>query len=74
MLKPKKDKQEQLRNKSREWLKYSGMGFQLLGTILVFTLGGHYLDNYLGWTPALTVTLALLGVVGGLYVALRDFL
>jgi len=61
-------------NKSRQWIKYSGLGFQLIAVILVFTFAGQYLDEWMGWAPYGTVVLALTGVIGGLYLALRDFL
>ena len=56
------------------FLKYSGMGFSMLGPIL----GGYFLGQYLdekvnvesGWKTGLT----LFGVFAGLYLALKDFI
>ena len=58
----------------KSFLKYSGMGFSMLGTIL----GGYFLGQYLdekfnvesGWKAGLT----LFGVFAGLYLALKDFI
>ena len=55
-------------------MKYTGMAFQMIVTILVFVFGGIYLDEYLGTDPWATVVLSLVGVAAGLYVSLKDFL
>ena len=62
------------RDNSRDWIKYSGLGFQMIATILIFVFGGIYADEYFGTDPTLTIVGSLLGVAAGLYVALRDFL
>ncbi|MBC6993997.1 AtpZ/AtpI family protein [Neolewinella lacunae] len=74
MLPLDEKKQQELRKGSRNWIKYSGMAFQMIGIILILTLAGVYLDRWLGWTPVATVILSLTGVVAGLYTALKDFL
>lgn len=74
MLTPKDEQKDDLRKGSRNWMKYSGMAFQMIGVILVFVFGGIYLDDWLGTDPWATVILSLLGVTAGLYVSLRDFL
>jgi F0F1-type ATP synthase assembly protein I len=51
-----------------------GTGAQLIGTIGVCIFIGLYLDGQLGTNPWLTVLLSLVGVVGGLYVSLKDLL
>lgn len=56
------------------YLKYSGMAFQMAGSILVFALLGRWLDGYFDTGQALTIVLTLIGVFGGMYVALKDFL
>lgn len=55
-------------------MKYSGMAFQMIGILLAFAFGGIYLDKWLGTSPLFTVIMSLLGVSGGLYVSLKDFL
>lgn len=69
--KPKKkvDTQSQ-----RSWLKYAGMTTQLAVSIGVCAAIGIYLDGYFNTKPILTVVLALFGVFGGLYIALKDLL
>lgn len=61
-------------DQSRDWVKYTGLGFQMIATIVVFTFVGIYADEYFGLENVLTVIMSLLGVVAGLYVALKDFL
>lgn len=55
-------------------MKYSGMAFQMIGIMLAFVFGGLYLDGWLETSPLFTVVLSLLGVAGGLYVSLKDFI
>ncbi len=55
------------------FLKYSGMGFAMLGPILGGMFLGKYLDEEFqtsGWKIGLT----LFGVFAGLYLALKDFI
>jgi F0F1-type ATP synthase assembly protein I len=70
----KEEEKEKLRKGTRNWMKYSGMAFQMIGVLLAFVFGGIYLDEWLGSTPWATVVLSLLGVTAGLYVSLRDFI
>lgn len=57
------------------YLKYSGMAFQLAAAIFLGTMIGKYIDGKLNLEkPYFTLLLALLGVIAGLYVALKDFL
>ncbi|OAV42716.1 AtpZ/AtpI family protein [Lewinella sp. 4G2] len=61
------------KQKGRDWIKYSGMGVQMIATILIFVFAGQYADGYFETGNTLTVILSLVGVAAGLYVALRDF-
>ena len=73
-MQPSEKKKKELTDQGRDWVKYSGLGFQMIATICVFTFLGIYLDGYFETDPILTVVLSLVGVAAGLYVALRDFL
>lgn len=46
----------------------------MAATILVFALLGRWLDGYFLTGQILTVSLTLVGVFGGMYLALKDFL
>jgi F0F1-type ATP synthase assembly protein I len=66
--------EDKARKAAHGWMKYSGMAFQMIGIILAFVFAGVYLDRWLETGPIFTVVMSLLGVAGGLYTSLRDFL
>ncbi len=72
----KKKNPKNLSNKGlRDFAKYSGLAFQMLGIILVTVWGGMKLDKLTGWhTPVFTIVLSLLGVIAAIYTAIKDFL
>lgn len=52
---------------------YSGLAFQMLGTILVFTYGGYKLDQYLqNKIPVWTLILSLTSIGSSLYMFIRN--
>jgi ATP synthase protein I len=53
---------------------YAGLGFQFAGTATLFALMGLYLDRRFGWSPWGTISLTMLGVIGGLYLLIKDAL
>ncbi len=56
-----------------QFLKYSGMATQMLGTILLFTFAGLKLDSWLGSKiPVWTIVLSLTGIGGSLYLLIRN--
>lgn len=59
---------------ARAWTKYMGIGAQLIGTIGVSIFIGIWLDGYFGTNPWLTIALSLVGVIGGLWVSVKDLL
>ncbi|NJB84770.1 F0F1-type ATP synthase assembly protein I [Lewinella marina] len=61
-------------NDARAWTKYMGIGAQLIGTIGVCIFIGLWLDGQFGTNPWLTILLSLVGVIGGLYVSVKDLL
>jgi ATP synthase protein I len=59
----------------KEFAKYSGLAFQMVGIILVTTWGGIKLDKLLGLgNPVFTIILSLLGVFAAIYTAVKDFI
>ena len=59
----------------KDFSKYSGIAFQMIGIILVSVWGGVKLDKLTGWhTPVFTIVLSLLGVFAGIYTAVKDFI
>jgi F0F1-type ATP synthase assembly protein I len=72
----KKKKPKSLQNKGiRDFARYSGLAFQMIGIILVTVWGGVKLDKLTGWhTPVFTIVLSLLGVFAAIYTAVKDFI
>ncbi|MBB4078416.1 F0F1-type ATP synthase assembly protein I [Lewinella aquimaris] len=62
------------KNDARAWTKYMGIGAQLIGTIGVCIFIGIWLDGQLGTNPWITILLSLVGVIGGLWVSVKDLL
>jgi hypothetical protein len=58
-----------------QYLKYSGMAFQLAIVLLIGTFAGNRLDQFFQTKrPYFTALLALLSLFAGLYVSLKDLL
>lgn len=51
---------------------YAGLGIQFAATTAIFTYGGYLLDQWLGWFPWCTVSLAMMAVIGGLYLLIKE--
>jgi F0F1-type ATP synthase assembly protein I len=61
--------------KVSNYLKYSGMAFQMVGTMLVGIFVGRWLDRTLGTSqPYFTALCALLFTGAAVYLVLKDFL
>lgn len=55
----------------REAGPYLGLGMQLGMTVAFFTIGGYFLDRWLGTTPWFILGGALLGMVAGFIKVVR---
>lgn len=56
----------------KSYIKYSALGFQMIGVIGVFTYVGYQIDeSQHNKTPIYTGILSLLGVIVSLYLVLR---
>ena len=51
-----------------------GIGGQLIGSIGICIAIGIWADGYFATDPWLTVVMSLVGVVGGLWVSIKDLL
>lgn len=59
--------------KPANFIKYSGMGFQMLATIGLFAFAGYKIDGYRNsHKPIFTALLGVLGVVVSLYQVVRQ--
>jgi hypothetical protein len=56
-----------------DYLRYTGLGFSMMGIILGSFLLGWWLDGLLKWrVPVLTLVLSLLGVAGAMMHLFRE--
>ena len=74
--KPDLEKPEGKRSpRAQNYMKYSGMAFQMGGIILFGVWVGKKLDEHFSTsTPWFTVVMALFSVFAALYIVLKDFL
>ncbi|MDF1571533.1 MAG: AtpZ/AtpI family protein [Bacteroidales bacterium] len=72
----KKEKNDsQGRSGLNDYFKYAGLGFQMLAIIGIFTWVGVKLDERSASESSIyTAILALLGVIIGIYIGLKDFI
>ncbi len=55
------------------YVQYSGLAFQMLGTIALGIWGGVKLDSWTGWKfPVFTVTLPVLGIASSIVLLIRS--
>ena len=63
------------KKKLNNFAKYSSIAFQMMVTIVLFSLGGFKLDEWLKTKfPIFTLMLSLIGVFAGIYYAIKDFI
>lgn len=64
---------EKKKQSYNSFLKYSGLGIQMGGTIAVFAWGGHWLDGHFrNEKPLLTLTFLLLGTITSILSLIRQ--
>lgn len=55
------------------YLRYTGLGFTMLGVVLAFTFGGWWLDQQLHWPfPVFTLAGSLLGIAGAMVYLFKE--
>lgn len=55
------------------YLRYTGLGFTMLGVVLAFTALGWWLDQRLHWIfPACTLVGSLLGIAGSMVYLFKE--
>ncbi|MEM7306932.1 MAG: AtpZ/AtpI family protein [Planctomycetota bacterium] len=57
---------DQLGRPGQDYVRYAGLGFQFAATLVLFSLGGWWLDGKLGSSPWLLLLGVLLGFGGGM--------
>ncbi|HVR76158.1 MAG TPA: AtpZ/AtpI family protein [Planctomycetota bacterium] len=71
---PPEDKESRLREGSASYIKYWQIGFELVVSVVLFTLVGYWLDDRLGTVVLFTLLGLVLGLAGGTYLAYRGLL
>lgn len=67
------NKKKQQLNQLNTYVKYSGLGFQMIGIIGLFTFVGYKIDESLNSkTPLITGLLSLVGVIISLYIVFKS--
>jgi len=61
-------------SENNSFLKYSGLGTQMIGAIGLGIWGGIKLDDYFQTNPLWTVVLSLTGLGASLYIVIREVL
>ncbi|GAB4249927.1 MAG: hypothetical protein Kow0079_02840 [Vicingaceae bacterium] len=59
-------------NKRNPFLRFMGMGAQILAPILVGVFLGKYLDEYFGYNKLFKISLTLFGVFAGMYIVIKE--
>jgi len=74
--KPENSKKKKIgKFKANEYLKYSGMAFEMFAIMVLFTIGGSKLDEYMQSEKGyFTLLGAILGTIFALTYTLRDFI
>jgi hypothetical protein len=68
-----KRKIDEARKGYQNYLRYSGLGLQMAGAVLVSVLLGRWLDGVIGWKfPLLTMAGALGGVAGAMIFLFKE--
>ena len=70
-----KENFEEDKKQVNNYLRYSGIGFQIAGTVAVGFFIGYELDKWLHTSqPYFTAVVSLVFVFLGLYIGLKDFI
>lgn len=60
------------KNPWNDYVKYSGVAFQMLAVIGIFVWGGIKLDQVLNTSPLFVLILSFLGIFGSIYTLYRS--
>jgi F0F1-type ATP synthase assembly protein I len=61
------------KDKAKKYLKFSDLGFRMLGFIVFGAVVGHFVDKWLGFEkPYGSVVLILMCIAGSLYMVIKE--
>ncbi|MDX2249914.1 MAG: AtpZ/AtpI family protein [Bacteroidia bacterium] len=62
------------RSPYKEYLRYTGLGFEILACILLFVAAGYGLDKWIGTEkPWFLLALSIVGCLAAILLAIRNF-
>ncbi len=63
-------KQPEVAEPSR--MRLAGLGLQTAATVVAAVFIGRWIDRHFGWNYAATLTLAMISLIGNLYLLIKD--
>lgn len=73
MPEQEKDKNQSRQDQLKPYLKYSGLGFQMIAVLVLAAWGGMTLDEKMGnKNPWWTIGLMLLGVISSMFMIIKS--
>lgn len=70
---PDKTKKKAPQKRLQSYLRYSGLGVQMIASVLFGTWLGQWIDERVAWEfPVFTIILALAFLSGSFYILIRD--
>lgn len=73
MPEQEKDKNQSRQDQLKPYLKYSGLGFQMIAVLVLAAWGGMTLDEKMGnKNPWWTIGLMLLGVISAMFMIIKS--
>ena len=64
---PKQQPSKQPVKEVKNWLSYSGMAFEMFGTIGIFAALGYFLDKKLNTEPIFVIIFLFIGLTGAFW-------
>ncbi len=65
------DQKDKKKSVLHEYIRYTGVGFEVITYIMIFVAGGYFLDIWLETNPWFTLSLSLLGCGVAMYVIIK---
>ncbi|MBL7953279.1 MAG: AtpZ/AtpI family protein [Flavobacteriales bacterium] len=73
MTPDEKETVKKVRSGYNSYLRFTGLGFTMIGIILVFCFAGYWLDGLIAWKyPVLTIALSMLGIAGSMVYLFKE--
>lgn len=70
---PSRRQGKRVRDGYNSYLRFTGLGFTMIGIILVFCFAGYWLDGVIGWKyPVLTIVLSMVGIAGSMVYLFKE--